>query len=261
LRATFVGFGGMLGDAEEIPEWLRPLANAGNAFRAFAFIKIWRFAWSSQDQLFHHRMLQKPIESARAVVQSKDGHTLLSSDQGDEELPRGSAGETELEKMSAYDRARHWLSLMSLPALDKGIQKALVAECTREMTVTAIALKRYRLKHGRYPEKLADLVPGFLAAVPRDWMDGQPLRYRLNADSSFTLWSVGTDGKDDGGDPAPPKGEMRGMNAGRDIVWPRAATAEETAEAMKKSTSMTPRGANLQQLIQGASAAPTNSSR
>jgi hypothetical protein len=56
--------------------------------------------------------------------------------------------------------------------------------------------------------------------VPRDLMDGQPLRYRLNRDGSFVLYSVGADMRDDGGDPVPetPQGDSY------DWVWPRLAS-------------------------------------
>jgi hypothetical protein len=43
----------------------------------------------------------------------------------------------------------------------------------------------------------------FVPEVPRDWMNGAPLRYRPNDDGTFTLYSVGMDRKDDGGDPTP----------------------------------------------------------
>jgi hypothetical protein len=54
-----------------------------------------------------------------------------------------------------------------------------------EMVITAIALRRYELRHGKPPGSLALLVPDFLAAPPSDLMDGQPLRYRLNSEGSF----------------------------------------------------------------------------
>ncbi len=64
--------------------------------------------------------------------------------------------------------------------------------------IACLAAERYRRAHGRWPEALTDLVPGQLAAVPVDPHDGQPLRYRRLADG-VVAYSVGTDGKDDGG--------------------------------------------------------------
>ena len=44
-----------------------------------------------------------------------------------------------------------------------------------------------------------ELTPTFLTDMPRDFMDGQPLRYRRNEDGAFTLYSVGQNCLDDGG--------------------------------------------------------------
>lgn len=65
----------------------------------------------------------------------------------------------------------------------------------------ALALRAYRLEHRRWPEALADLVPGYLSAVPDDpFTDGRPLRFRPGG-AGFGVYSVGPDGEDDGGQP------------------------------------------------------------
>ena len=53
---------------------------------------------------------------------------------------------------------------------------------------TALACRRYRAKHGCYPEKLDELVPEFIAAVPLDPFDGKPLRYN---NEHHYVWTVG----------------------------------------------------------------------
>lgn len=98
----------------------------------------------------------------------------------------------------------------------------------RSLVLAAIALERHRLKHGQYPERLEQLVPAFLTTAPRDLMDGQPLRYRRNVDLTFTLYSVGEDGRDDGGDPTP-TGTSTYWQYGRDFVWPQPASTTEVA--------------------------------
>jgi hypothetical protein len=99
------------------------------------------------------------------------------------------------------------------------------------MTITAIALKRYELKHGKLPTDLDALVPEFLPAAPTDYMNGQPLHYRLNADKSFTLYSVGDDGHDNGGrcteSPSDAQSQSSPWNQ-RDWVWPHAAKVHGT---------------------------------
>ena len=58
-------------------------------------------------------------------------------------------------------------------------------------------------------------------------MDGHDLRYRLNPDGTYLLYSVGEDGVDNGGDPTPEKEKRLYFLNGRDWVWPRPATDEE----------------------------------
>jgi hypothetical protein len=99
------------------------------------------------------------------------------------------------------------------------------------MAITASALERHRLRQGSYPPTLETLVPDFLARVPVDPINGQPLRYQLaglaaakGKDSTsppYRLYSVGADFKDDGGDASPvPSTLAPTLNNGRDLVWP-----------------------------------------
>jgi hypothetical protein len=68
-----------------------------------------------------------------------------------------------------------------------------------KLAETACALERFHLANHTYPQTLAELTPQFLANIPSDFMDGQPLRYRRLDDHKFVLYSVGLDRKDDGG--------------------------------------------------------------
>lgn len=63
----------------------------------------------------------------------------------------------------------------------------------------ATALEEYRLAHDSYPVKLEGLMPKYLIEIPNDVIDGQPMRYRLEAKDSFVLYSVGWNRKDEGG--------------------------------------------------------------
>jgi hypothetical protein len=62
----------------------------------------------------------------------------------------------------------------------------------------ALALAAHRAEKDRYPEKLSELSPKYLKTVPDDLFSGKPLIYRAT-DTGFLLYSVGANGKDDGG--------------------------------------------------------------
>jgi hypothetical protein len=122
--------------------------------------------------------------------------------------------------------------------------QAAQAEAQRRILVAALALERYRIRHGTYPPTLAALTPEFLKAGPVDFMDGRPLRYQLNGAGHYRLYSVGLDGVDDGGKMA---GEEKpsldvfgagglGVMPKGDIVWP-FPTSAATAAAMRQRES------------------------
>lgn len=70
------------------------------------------------------------------------------------------------------------------------------------MTLVALGIQRYRLKTGRLPSQLSDLVSAYLAAMPRDFINGKDLVYRLRLQGDdFLLYSVGEDGKDEAATP------------------------------------------------------------
>lgn len=103
-------------------------------------------------------------------------------------------------------------------------------ESVRSLAIAAVALERYHLLSRRYPESLEELVPDLLEAVPVDWMDGNPLRYRKESDGDYRLWSIGTNGVDDGGVPS-----AAGVDwlQGDDVVWPRPASEAEVERHLK----------------------------
>jgi hypothetical protein len=64
--------------------------------------------------------------------------------------------------------------------------------------IAALAVERYRLAHGRWPDSLAALAPEFLSEIPTDPFDRQSLRFRRLSDS-VVIYSIGPDRIDNGG--------------------------------------------------------------
>ena len=94
-----------------------------------------------------------------------------------------------------------------LPALGNAAKKFAAGQNSVNLARVAIALERYRLVHGEFPEKLEALTPQFIAKLPHDVIDGQPLHYRRDppspgsgaASGQFVLYSVGWNETDDDG--------------------------------------------------------------
>ena len=97
------------------------------------------------------------------------------------------------------------------------------AMATKVRETARLDEKLIELKASRAKTASRRLVAEFLPAVPYDYMSAKPLGYRLKAEGSYVLYSVGEDGNDDGGDPTAPPGHPNGLWTGRDAVWPSPA--------------------------------------
>jgi len=112
------------------------------------------------------------------------------------------------------------LERMVLPALGNAAKKFAYGQASADLARTAIALERYRLARGEFPEALDALGPQFIAQVPHDVMGGQPLKYRREADGRFVLYSIGWNGTDDGGVVVFKKGAKPSVDLDQgDWVW------------------------------------------
>jgi len=105
-----------------------------------------------------------------------------------------------LDLKSSFLPFRHAIALMMLPGLDKYALKVSQTQAALDQSAIVAALERYRLAKGSYPEKLTALRPKFIAKIPGDLFHDQGLVYRINEDNSFTLYSTGYNGTDDGGE-------------------------------------------------------------
>ena len=213
-----------------LPSW-RTAAPA-RLWQQWVFHPLWGFAWADQEQLLYLRHTQLELEAMRDAVTTGSWRQLnerLTAQAKSYRPPAlrwrfyGTVAVYE-DVASAASSSRPPESGCPYPDFSKAWRAAFRNLTLREMTTAAIALQRHQLRHGRWPARLEALVPEFLPARPRDLMDGQPLRYRLNPDGSFVLYSVGEDGKDDGGNPKPEVAQGNSWDAlqnGRDFVWPQ----------------------------------------
>ncbi|MHC4250593.1 MAG: hypothetical protein ACYS9X_15810 [Planctomycetota bacterium] len=89
-------------------------------------------------------------------------------------------------------------AMVSLQSLRSTSLAVAQTEARHRLAVLGIAAACFRTEEGRYPEKLTELVPGYISAVPVDPFDGKPLKMLPEGDG-MVLYSVGWDGEDDRG--------------------------------------------------------------
>jgi hypothetical protein len=172
-------------------------------------------AWLLQNQAYHSSVMEQVVDA----LQRCDSERGIGA--------KGSIWETEQIDGWFYDREGSRFNPYRifahalLPGLAEVHAKADRSLTTSRLAITVAGLERHRLATGTYPKSLVDLVPKWVPAVPLDPMDGQPLRYRLNADGTFTLYSVGPNHTDDNG--------VFESNQRQDLdwVWPPNHPTEE----------------------------------
>jgi hypothetical protein len=118
--------------------------------------------------------------------------------------PASLSHSNEFEKLNREaSSGRYWFSTASVPVLPRIPVWDAEIRAKLRVTITAIAAERWRIAHkGAIPDSLDVLVPSFLAAVPDDPYNGQPLKFRKTS-KGYVVYSVGPDGQDDGGKERP----------------------------------------------------------
>lgn len=166
--------------------------------------RLWRVCWSYDDELHEMQGLQITIETVRQIETNGFFDKALAEQ------------DKKLKALGLNSATNNWLRthlddemlgvFESTPrSVARSLNRLLRIEAQRRCAITAIALKRYQLRHGAWPADLSALSPEFLSKIPSDPADGQPLHYQPNPDGTFTLYSMSW-------------------------IWPQPATPEETQQ-------------------------------
>ena len=92
------------------------------------------------------------------------------------------------------------LTATLLPSVGMAMEAAAKADARRDVARLGVAIYACRARNGRFPAKLDDLAPEFIAATPPDPFGGKPMRLR-RSDRDLTVYSIGPDLVDNGGTP------------------------------------------------------------
>jgi hypothetical protein len=162
-------------------------SSSGTFFNSFSYYSLIPSGWFYQNELRGSRFTVQQYVPLADVE-----HRIVSP----ASLRRAeTAYDLEFKHANPYNR----LEAVLLPSLGGAVKKFAYAQSSVDLARVAIALERYWLAHGKYPESLDALAPQFIALVPHDVIGGQPLHYRRETDGQFVLYSVGWNEADDGG--------------------------------------------------------------
>ena len=136
---------------------------------------VWRYWWSYTDELRYLKGIQVLTDTMRRASTNGMFQSALSDQTAALEALGVSKLNSSLDSIYSGKTDYHTMLSESVVTLAGLSRKVLRVETARQIVITAIALKRFQLKHSGHPVSLNELVPEFVSAVPLDPVDGQPL--------------------------------------------------------------------------------------
>jgi hypothetical protein len=166
----------------------------------FELDTVLRTVNSTYDRVVEVASIRNPVKRRVAARRIKQEYAALVSRSS--EVPDAVRVARPTKASRKY--ASVWLggALVCFGSTDFATQLNIqdVANTRYDLTRVALALAAYRAEHGKYPEHLPPLVPRYIRGLPEDRFTGKPFKYRLKK-KGFLLYSVGENGRDDGGKP------------------------------------------------------------
>lgn len=106
------------------------------------------------------------------------------------------------EQMTIFSRNAlgNLLIAMIMPTHQKVLEHVCAQQASSCATQLSFALKSYYQDNEQLPNALSELVPQYIATIPKDPFDGEPMRYSKDR---AIIYSVGTDFIDNGGSDVP----------------------------------------------------------
>jgi hypothetical protein len=120
---------------------------------------------------------------------------LEASDEPLRQIELAMQVESKTEELSRF---YFLVKTFAADVLGRACELRLLLNSYLECTAVGLAAERYRLDEGSFPESLDDLVPKYLAAVPIDPFDGQPLKY-IRIEGGVEVYTIAADREDNGG--------------------------------------------------------------
>ncbi len=165
---------------------------SGNAPPPVVLAAMWPIRHRFMDRAYHQSLFDQMTAAALAFQEG-----------GPASYPHLMTATTRLEQGELTDKRVLWRYSLLLPAHAKAAVLPHLSRTRLQATAARLALERYRLAEGHYPDTLAELISTYLPELPQDpFNPGHPIHYLLR-DGSPILYSVGSNGVDDQATPAP----------------------------------------------------------
>ena len=157
--------------------------------------------WNEVARIGNHRCDQyvEALNIADSVVRRSRIEKLTSA--WSEELRRQRAGSRDLVFQPSAGIER-MLFMLYGPGIENYVAVFERTRMSREVVRTFIALKRFQLENGEFPDKPDVALGGTQTSVPTDFWTNRPMRY-LKTKDGVLLYGLGYSRKDHGGGLAP----------------------------------------------------------
>lgn len=152
-----------------------PLDTAGTAALQFALLPQYLEAYQLNAQILERELQGDPSE----FIAAYNGYAKLKP---------------EIEQTLSNQ-----LMAVMVPNFDGAIERIGLGEAKLAGIYQYAALLAYHREKGSYPANLQALVPTWLPKLPQDPFTGKAFVYRQLGPHNFVLYSVGSDGHDQGG--------------------------------------------------------------
>ncbi len=156
---------------------------SGYTARRFSFAGVVAFVMyklsgmSDMDRLIYIDFMTDCIEAAELPLQQRKKVFK--------------ALESKMDKLPEFHIILHQLA----PSLCGMLRRELTGIANIRVARICVAVRRFYLARGRYPDSVSELVPDFLPAVLKDPFDGNDIRYK-KFDAGWVVYSIGEDGVD-----------------------------------------------------------------
>jgi len=106
----------------------------------------------------------------------------------------------EVEEVKRKRWLQSYLARQIYPVFASMIDREAYLQDVIDRAEVAVALERFFLKKGFYPEAIEELIPEYLASAQRSPVDGSSIQYRRDpVNDRYLVYSFGWDGVDDAG--------------------------------------------------------------